>query len=624
MLKLSTKLLIVFSAIQIFLNIGAFSNELSELQIVSTHTNKCINIPQAKTEEGIELIVWNSNDFGLNQQWQIEKKHNYYIIRSVYNNMVISAVNSRVVQQTYKGARCQHWLIDSTDHGIIISSQLTGNLLGISNISSHDLILNPKDTMKLQHWKLEKAGIEYHDADFNKILSISEMHNDIEYFFSKLYEVHINPYAFYSKDSIEKRKQILLKSLTKPMRKIEFSQHITALNSLFDSHTNINYFSNQYYNIYSHGYGKLFPYDIKFVNGNAFISNNDSLKHLQLLSVNGMPIELIKRELELRINYEMQHVMEAKIAENFRFYLFGIINMQAPFEIKVYDTVFLKEKLMNTDGITRYQLTNKSKNEYEFRLYVEDSIAIIEYNTCRIKNLRQFNNEIDSIFNIIKKENIIHLFIDISRNGGGSSDKNNVFYRNLGHKPTKWFEQNKMKISLDSKMHKCFLSNYYSNQTFDERYSEYLKLIESDKLTPYQKDIISYKNGTFRFADSENYNYRYNSTYNNNIYIIQGYKTSSAAVDMAGWFKFGNVGTIIGSETGGTTAVYIESIPFYMKHSNIKFSIADKFSSYPNGKLYEGIKPDVDLGSDFYKEKYSVDDLKYYIDLINEQKSGEF
>lgn len=617
MLYVSKKVAIIFITLH-FITLCLFAHEKSKVQITSTKINKCINIPQAQTKEGVELIVWNSFDFGLNQQWQIHKVADYYIIQSIYNNLVMSAVNNSVIQKKYDGNNMQHWLIDSTSNGFMIRSLATSKVLTITDSNSYSLFLNDSDKSLLQLWKFEKTGIENYQAEFNKLLTVSEMHEDINYFFSKLNEVHVNPYAFCTKDSIELRKQELLERINTPLRKIEFNQIISCLNGLFDSHTNINRFDIDYYNTYSYGYGKIFPYQIKYSNGNIFLSSKiDSLKHLKLLSINGVTIKSILNELNQRFNYEIQHVTNANIEENFQYYLFGILNMEAPFVINGYDTLDLKNKRIETNGITRFQLENLFKKEYDFRIYAEDSIAIIEHNTCRIKDLERFNNNIDSIFNIIIQQNIKYLFIDISKNTGGSSHKNHVFYRNLAHEPKTWVEKTQMKITLDSKMHTCHLSRYFSNKSFEERYNKYLEYINSDKLTQYQKNIVKYENGYIRNSKSYNYNFKNKITYHNKIFLIQGHNTYSAGVEMAAWFKYGKVGTIIGSETGGTTAVYIESIPFYMKNSNIKFSIADKFSTYPNGKLNQGIKPDIDLGEGFCKQKFSLDDLKQYLSKID-------
>ena len=86
---------------------------------------------------------------------------------------------------------------------------------------------------------------------------------------------------------------------------------------------------------------------------------------------------------------------------------------------------------------------------------------------------------------------------------------------------------------------------------------------------------------------------------------------------MSAWFKYSNVGILIGAETGGMSEVYIEGIPFYLPNSKINFWVSDNYHSYPNGSLHKGVMPEVFLAEDFYKEQYSLEDLKLFIDEAN-------
>ena len=61
------------------------------------------------------------------------------------------------------------------------------------------------------------------------------------------------------------------------------------------------------------------------------------------------------------------------------------------------------------------------------------------------------------------------------------------------------------------------------------------------------------------------------------------------------------------------STVYIEGIPFVLPNSRLNFRVADNYSSYPNGSLDKGVLPDIDLHDGFYKDKYSLDDLKQFI-----------
>jgi hypothetical protein len=546
--------------------------------IVSLSNQQSIAIPRASNKNGEQLKVRYKTGNKFNQLWTFEPVKDYYIIRSKYNNKVLTSNNNIAEQQEYVNSENQHWKIEKMKDTISIISMETG--LALTLAPHREVVLNEFKGNVSQKWYLKPGGLEYVKSGFNQVLTPEEMKEDVEFFFSKLKDVHVNPYAFVPKDSLEYRKELLLKSLRKPLKRYEFHRIISSLNGMFDGHTGIQRFDYDYYNSYLKNNGGILPFKIKFTPNSLCIDSEiDSLKHLKILSINNIPFSKISSEIEMRENLEFRPMRNARIERDFHNLLFGLFDIQSPFILKVYDTLTFDNKTLNIYGSPHF-LLNKNNNpetkQYDFRIYPQESIAIIEYNTCNIKNKSKFNIYIDNAFEIVKQQNIKHLFIDISRNSGGSDINNQVFYNNINHNPNPW----SYKVKEKARIANSDFSNYkveFCNDTVLDGFA-------------------------------------------NNVYLIQSHWTYSAAMDVSAWFKYGEVGTIIGTETGGPTEVYIEAPRNKLPNSKLIIKVAKKHSIYPNGNPQKGIEPDVLIKKDFPKEKYDLQDLKAFLYKNDNQK----
>lgn len=606
----------------VFINIQCTSTNLpdSYCQVVSKLYRKSINIPRASEKQGERLMLWDKEDCRVNQEWKLEAFEGSFIIRSKHNQLVITSNGGTIQQSRFSGSANQLWMMQKTNDGYIILSKenqlaLTAKTIEPDNI---ELSLCENTNSDSQLWYFEPSGIEYEKTNFNRVLTVDEMVADIDYFFDKLNEVHVNPYAFTSKDSLTHRKHELLQQVSKPMPVYEFCRIISSINRLFDGHTGTSELDWEYIRSYRNRYCRFFPYTIKYgLDAISFKSDIDSLKHKKIVAINDIPIVQIKSEIEKRISLENRVLRNIGIETSFPFYLLGIFDIKPPFNICVVDTLNNTKDSFQTDGVMSFHLPQYGQSNtdaYSFREFTNDSIAIIEYNTCAINDLKIFNHYIDSVFSSIKHHAIKHLFIDISRNGGGSSITNNVFYKNINHQPTPWVESYTKKISQESKLHVMGLSLFFSSDSYEQRMVEYKRRINAGNLSHWQKEIVNIENGGFFHKELTHCTDKVTDGYANNLYIIQSARTYSAAAEMSAWFKNSGVGTLIGTETGGMSAVYIEGIPFSLPNSKLGFRVADNYTTYPNGSLDKGIMPDVFFPESFYKERYTLGDLKQFLE----------
>jgi C-terminal processing protease CtpA/Prc len=109
--------------------------------------------------------------------------------------------------------------------------------------------------------------------------------------------------------------------------------------------------------------------------------------------------------------------------------------------------------------------------------------------------------------------------------------------------------------------------------------------------------------------------------YRENVYLIQGGGTYSAAVDLSTVFQYYKMGEIIGEETGGLTSGYIDSPQFILPNTNIEFYCAIKeFINAVSNQDGRGMLPDIEYPTGGEKKDFSLKELKEMLQLIQEKK----
>lgn len=136
------------------------------------------------------------------------------------------------------------------------------------------------------------------------------------------------------------------------------------------------------------------------------------------------------------------HSIEYSFCTNIHSYL----GIQGPwFEIKFKEANTAQPEFLLTKGLTLPEIYQGKgyfgrTKAYSLELFEEDSIALIEYNTCPmgfgINALKKF---MEDSFREIREKNIKHVFVDITRNGGGGGDEVNIYlYNKLNHEAHNW------------------------------------------------------------------------------------------------------------------------------------------------------------------------------------------
>ncbi len=558
----------------------------SSYSIIELSTGKCIDIPNGSGLNGKKLILYARNE-GPNQHWLLKQEGDYYKIISEYNGKAISVS----MDESSKTALIVQDDIKETDNQLWVMKELGDSRAFFSKLNSQALLPAQGDTlMQLKQIDNLSAGVwtmkpAEENFSVKETLTPEEMKADLDNFVKTLTDSHPNIYAYTIKDKFNIEISNLRQSFNQTLPYRKFVSKMDRLNKHFDGHTKIYVTDNAAHTrSYVIGGGLFFPHRVRIENGKLFlyISKNDS-SQTEILSINQMPATEIISHLSEITNFEKQKMNDWYLQSSFGLLLHCILNIQGPwFEyescshqsgIKT-NAIEMGTTVQNAlSEISRYY---DRKQEFEYSPFEEESIALIEYNTCPMteKGTKDLEAFLAASFDDIKQKGIRNLFIDISRNGGGGGDEvNSLLYNKLNHQAHNWqsvmYRKIPGKLDLDT------------------------------MIVPQCTNTIT--NG-----------------FDGNVYLIQSNYTYSAAVGVSAWFKFSGRGKILGEETGGTTAAYVYAPTYQLPNSKITYQVSNTLWKFPFGaRKDQGILPDVRVKIDYSKPHFELSDLKAFLAKTN-------
>ena len=450
----------------------------------------------------------------------------------------------------------------------------------------------------------ELLGVRFKE---DSLFTPEQMREDLLFFYDKVLKTHPNPYHAISKDSLDKKVEVLLKSLDKPLNRREFWLKIATLNACFDAHTEVMRIGE----ILDYFWANSKPQISWNLSNNMMILDSlrnfyfnpaysDSLlagKHIK--SVNGMPANQIIDKISTYYSHESKNPLSHRFSDYFFVlypHLFGRVD-SFRFEYINNNEVAVRTFTSNDTALytqAKQQTNDKNvygeKNFVRFNIY-EDSIAIIELNTFESGYLgKNYRKDLEAIMNTVVNKNVKHLFIDVSANGGGSDI--------------------------------CALEILNFIKTEKKKYSDGSSEI---KISPGYRAIMaqsSLPDGTM--IKREHYWRKNNSKiqYNQNFYLIQStIGTRSASVSLASLVKAYKLGTIIGEETGGITGCYTNCVCWAMPNTAIPFMCSTVKAIDVDGAMDgRGVLPDIEYKMKNPYKIFTLEQLKEMLQLIEEYK----
>lgn len=456
-------------------------------------------------------------------------------------------------------------------------------------------------------------------------LNKEQMKEDIKYFFNTLHKYHPAPYSKATVMQQNSIKQTLITKINLGLTYAQFIVELGKLNWLLDGHSSI---ETPFLEVAEKD-SNLMPPLVR-INSDLCLSLDDTLVTTAntINKINGIKSNILLAMMSKFKGSDPNTTPLYFIERNFSKLLL-ILNIIPPYRIEF--TTKGKDTSITLNGCTgKYygQIFNTCRESLFNRLpfsffeevgcdiYPHSKTAIIYFNTCEPQNKDKFRNKIDSIFKQLKKTNTQYLFLDISRNEGGSSDWGEYLVSKINHKKFKYTHYSLKKVTrtiqkeIQQKVVQILKSDSAKHLSKATLYK--LKYCQGLKLQDIMTDTI-YKSFS-----------KITAGFNGHVFLLQSRRTFSAGADASHMFKLANIGKILGEKGGSSNPMCVYPYYFTLPNSKLKFKIAKRLSGYAtlkNDKLkfIQYPAPDVTFNINPFKIKYYENDLINIISKIKKQ-----
>ncbi|WP_197057224.1 S41 family peptidase [Alistipes sp. ZOR0009] len=447
------------------------------------------------------------------------------------------------------------------------------------------------------------------------------MKEDVTYFFKRFLATHPNPYCRATPKQVDSIKTALLQKIDKGLSKENFLNELGKLNGLLDGHSAIE----TSYLITRESDTLLLPPIVR-VNSNHTLSINNTVLPATntVTSINGYPTNKLISMMNHMLNADPDVVSRGNV-ERFFPILLVRLGILPPYVIRARlshaDTTFTikgyKYGPNEQDNLFRQcrniPLNNK-KEEVGCDIYPKSGIAIVYFNTCSPQNYDTFKGKIDSIFIQIEKRNAKHLFIDNSRNEGGSSIWGRYLVDKLSHRAYTYSFYSRINVTPTTYKALCDLTTKFLKTGNGKHPSKEL----SDAVKEYRQ----LKVGAVHIDSSTTRIPAVTNGYSGKVYMLLSSCCGSSGSDAAWQFRFAKVGKILGDKSGSANPMYVYPAEFALPNSKVKFRISVREGGYVTfqGKNMAFLKepePDVPFNINPFKTSYSEQELLALLRLAN-------
>lgn len=394
----------------------------------------------------------------------------------------------------------------------------------------------------------------------NKVLSVEEMAEDLEFAIGVLGDVHPQTYHGFSREQKQLIKSLRSK-ITEPMAAQKF---FFIVNQLFFS------FKDGHTTLYSMKSKKNRFVDAELVwlhDGLYVRSAGEKLKQGdKILAIGNKTTSQLLGELEHMISAENLHYVQYRAGhsltrESYLDQLDIIQNDTVDYRVQRDDSeITLKMPLTNKSKITSKRT---SKPWVRFQIDEKFSLGVFTLDTCRYND--EYKNKLKDFFTEVKNHNIRHVAVDVRDNSGGSSEVIDGF---LSY--------------LDIKKYKSFgMRVRYSKASKEQRNTPKDKGYDKPRFRSNTRDNRKCPNPELIF--------------NGKLYILISAKTFSSANWFAVMVKDNKIGTVIGEPTGNQPTSYGDVLSFQMPNTGFRFICSFKKWIRPDtsNDPEDGLYPDI-------------------------------
>jgi C-terminal processing protease CtpA/Prc len=396
-----------------------------------------------------------------------------------------------------------------------------------------------------------------------------------------LEEAHYDLFAYTSKIDFEStynfiKNEIQPDSLTQLQTANLFQQLTSIVNN---GHTYID-FPVQPYIEYIEADGTLFPLEISFENGKAYVrknwsQNTDIAVGDEVVSINGKFVDEIAGKFYPYISAERPYFKMSKIElYSFPRYYWLVFGQQDSFRIRVKTADEVKTVAINAiHAINDFEdvRTEIFRSNRELKYF--DNAAYLNPGAFS-GNEQEFKNFIDSAFTNIQQNESEHLIIDLRNNTGGNNSFSDYMVSYFADKPFKWCSDFRIKTSTVLK--------------------EFIRK-NNDTTTVYAQEILHHEAGESYAPEMDVYQPQdIAKRYNGTIYVLVNRLSISMASVTAAQIQDYGWGTLVGEETGEYPSLYASIFQYSLPNTGIVVNISKGKITRVNGSnKEEGLLPDI-------------------------------
>ena len=416
------------------------------------------------------------------------------------------------------------------------------------------------------------------------VFTPEQLKEDTDYFFKSLFEKQPNPYEYSSLRDFENKKDSIYNLLNKPMTADEFMWIIGSINSYLSYHSSVNLKFNRYvikcYENAKEQNLKLFP-RVSIREGKIFTEINNQDR--EFTSINGVSADSILQFMQSYYNNQLSiRRNNYDIESFFAIWIDLYFNIKPPFRISYKEN----QKETEIEGISADEFMDFSsfgivrQPLVKYAIYPSSSIAIF---TSHAFNRRRHTPEeveaqLAAFRDSVNKYDIKYLFLDLSKNTGGTSQ-----------------------LSYP-------LLDIVSHDTIFEKYS----VIEKEEFGNKKRDY----NIVARLPNFDLYKKK-----NKQLFVLQGTNTISAANYLCRLFKRYQLGILVGQPSGEPTIEFTGSYSFVMPNTKLNFIVAGSLMDFSEHfpKEEKDFPPDMYWDVDYtidFEEKELIEIVKQWKELL--------
>ncbi|MBP3041865.1 hypothetical protein J9303_20825 [Bacillaceae bacterium Marseille-Q3522] len=416
----------------------------------------------------------------------------------------------------------------------------------------------------LYWWNKPAIDSMENEQESNKLLSVKEMHEDLDYLAKVLSEVHPATRNGWTEEQQKVIDQVY-ERIDSPLTIDQFYFFANEIITLLqDGHTAMltrNLFPT----------GKTLNFPVFWLRDGLYVMENTKVlrKGDRIVSVGGKPLEEIYDGLKAIIPAENSYAV--KYLGSIQLQTFPVLSHLG---LLKDDSVSVEVERNGTVITANISINDKRKISFPYSPYIksdrfvsytmdpEHSLAVFTLNECNYNE--EYKTILKQFFLKVAQNNIDHIVIDLRSNTGGNNGVINEFLQYL---------------DVDQ----------YMGYGTEVRFSTYVKKTRKE----YSNDS-GYHSSPSTIERNKKVSDP-NLLFKGNIFVLTSPATFSAATDWAVLFKDNQIGKIVGEPTGNAPTFYADTLPFQLPDSGIKFTVSFKkfIRPYPENDPEDALYPDI-------------------------------